>query len=337
MQRMNNPQHSIIVPAYNTGATIRRCVDSIIAQSCENWELILVDDGSKDITSDIVDEYARMDERIRAIHIPNGGVSRARNVGLQHAKGEYVMFVDSDDWIEPDYRSQVEKHREDDADIYMMSSTQDCMNEEARILYSSIKGSPVYRLIDSEAVSSELGYMIETLNMEACWSKSFRLDFVRKHGIKFHEEMIVFEDYCFVLQCLLHKSKISLVPYVGYHYMTNVDYNPVVRRKYRDLYPSIHSLFLILERLDETLNPDAYSHEVLMRIMTSKISVVLLQSLYAKSFENRVKPFKLIHTDSVLNRHLGDVMRYGGGKRRLQYRFMCLRLYFISYILYKYL
>ena len=113
---MGGVKHTVIVPAYNTGEAIGRCIDSILAQSIGDWELIVVDDGSSDCTPEVIDEYAGKDERIRAIHIANGGVSNARNVGLEAARGEYVMFVDSDDWLEPDYLREVESHMGDDAD-----------------------------------------------------------------------------------------------------------------------------------------------------------------------------------------------------------------------------
>ena len=93
---------SVIVPVYNVEAYLPRCVDSILQQSYENLEVILVDDGSRDGSGRICDEYAARDSRVRVIHKENGGLSSARNAGLDAAAGEYLTFVDSDDWIEPD-------------------------------------------------------------------------------------------------------------------------------------------------------------------------------------------------------------------------------------------
>lgn len=93
---------SVIVPVYNVEAYLPRCIDSILAQTYENLEVILVDDGTKDSSDKICDEYAGKDARIRVIHKQNGGLSSARNAGIDVAKGEYLAFVDSDDWIEPD-------------------------------------------------------------------------------------------------------------------------------------------------------------------------------------------------------------------------------------------
>ena len=98
---MLNPTISVIVPVYNAEKYLHRCIDSILAQTFTDFELLLIDDGSKDNSGKICDEYVDMDSRVRVLHKENGGVSSARNMGLDHARGEWITFVDSDDWIEP--------------------------------------------------------------------------------------------------------------------------------------------------------------------------------------------------------------------------------------------
>ena len=98
---------SIIVPVYNVENHIRVCVESILAQNYESFELILVDDGSKDNSGILCDEYAAIDSRVKVIHKENGGVSSARNAGLQQAKGEWIMYVDGDDWIDPEMMTEM--------------------------------------------------------------------------------------------------------------------------------------------------------------------------------------------------------------------------------------
>lgn len=106
------PLISIIVPVYNVETLLSRCVDSILAQTYGNLEILLVDDGSKDRSGAICDEYAEKDSRIHVIHKENGGQSSARNLALEIAKGEYIAFVDSDDWIVPDaYEAMLEQAR----------------------------------------------------------------------------------------------------------------------------------------------------------------------------------------------------------------------------------
>lgn len=98
---------SIIVPVYNCIRSLPRCIGSIQSQTLTDWELLLVDDGSTDGSGFLCDQFVTSDNRIHVFHKPNGGVSSARNMGLDHAKGEYVMFCDSDDWVEPEWCEQL--------------------------------------------------------------------------------------------------------------------------------------------------------------------------------------------------------------------------------------
>lgn len=102
-----NYKVSIIVPVYNTEKYLKKCVESLIQQTLSDIQIILVDDGSKDASGRICDDFAAGDERIQVIHKVNGGVSSARNAGLEIAQGEYVGFVDADDWVEPEAMSEL--------------------------------------------------------------------------------------------------------------------------------------------------------------------------------------------------------------------------------------
>lgn len=104
---------SVIVPVYNAEKTLRRCVDSILSQEFRDFELLLIDDGSKDESPAICDEYAKKDRRVQVFHKENGGVSSARNLGLDSAKGKWVTFVDSDDYLKELYFTGVEERYED--------------------------------------------------------------------------------------------------------------------------------------------------------------------------------------------------------------------------------
>lgn len=332
-----NPKHSIIIPAYNTGEAICKCIDSVIAQTYPDWELIVVDDGSMDSTPAIIDEYAQKDERIHVIHIPNAGVSNARNVGLDNAKGEYVMFVDSDDWIEPDYLQQIDNHIDDNADMYIVGITQDHEDERGHIYYSEIKGAPVYRHITTDNIPGEIGYLLQTINMESSCLKSYRRSFLTTNNIRFLKGMIIFEDFYFVLQCLLHKSSICLIPFIGYHYRMELNYNPIAHRGGRDLYPSVSNLFVMLDKLDTSLRLQGYSHEQVMRCMTGKIQTIICQSRNATTYKQKIKPFREVAQDKVLNAHISEILMYAGGRYRLQYKFTKKGLYFIAYLICKYL
>ena len=116
----NFPKISVIVPVYNTEMYLRRCIDSVLTQSYKDFELLLIDDGSKDSSGAICDEYAARDSRVKVFHKENGGVSSARNAGLAIASGDWIMHLDGDDWIEPDMLERLIRKGEDTgADIVM--------------------------------------------------------------------------------------------------------------------------------------------------------------------------------------------------------------------------
>ena len=110
---MKEQMISVIVPAYNSEMFIGKCIDSVLEQTYSNWELIAVDDGSRDKTLGILKKYAEVDSRIRVIHQENQGPGIARNTGIAEAKGNYVVFIDSDDYIEKDYFLLLSNHNED--------------------------------------------------------------------------------------------------------------------------------------------------------------------------------------------------------------------------------
>lgn len=124
---------SIIVPVYNFESCIRKCVDSILCQTYSNIELILVDDGSRDQSGAICDEYQRYDSRVKVLHKENGGTSEARNYGLDMAEGRYIGFVDGDDFIDPDfYQVLYDSITEYKTDISMVSYRQLKQNQYQR-------------------------------------------------------------------------------------------------------------------------------------------------------------------------------------------------------------
>ncbi len=188
-----NPLISIIVPIYNSEKTLNRCVDSILQQTFTDWELLLIDDGSKDSSGDICDEYARKDPRIKVFHKENGGVSSARNVGLDNAKGEWITFVDSDDWIvnnalDIDYD-------EVDEDLllfsyYLVSSKKEKLEKMTQCVLSN----------KNELASFCEKYLICTI-LRSPWSKIFKREKI--NSIRFDENIRIGEDTLFMFDYLI--------------------------------------------------------------------------------------------------------------------------------------
>lgn len=215
---MNTPKISIIVPVYNVEKYLRRCLDSIVDQTFTDFELLLVDDGSTDQSGKICDEYNEKDARIKVFHKENGGVSTARNLGLDNAIGEYVSFVDSDDWVEPNY-CQTLVDNIGDADIMffdeiwhyedgcspIVSSGSFCSHERNEI------EKKILQMISNEHNHNYFGYT---------WNKIFKREIIDSNDIRFVDGLSVSEDEIFTLDyCLNANSMKTLSPSPIYNYM----------------------------------------------------------------------------------------------------------------------
>ncbi|WP_298032775.1 glycosyltransferase [uncultured Dysosmobacter sp.] len=208
------PIVSIIVPVYNTESTLRRCVDSILEQEFTDFELLLVDDGSRDDSGPICDEYAARDSRIQAIHKENGGVSSARNLALDRARGVYLQFLDSDDWITPD------------ATISLVRAAE---NRQCDLVISDfyrVVGERVSRKGDiDDAVLSREEYATHMMENPAdfyygvLWNKLYRRDIVETHHLRMDPEISWCEDFMFNLEYIRHAQRFYALQVPIYYYV----------------------------------------------------------------------------------------------------------------------
>lgn len=205
-----SPLISIIIPVYNTEKYIRRCIDSVIAQSYSDWELILVDDGSTDGSGEICDEYAEKDERIRVFHKANGGVSSARNVGLDNANGEWVSFVDSDDWVENSYLSNYVDVISKDVQLVVQGIILD-KNISVVVDLPKLSGIDRKNLVTLLENTNDVnnGYIVH---------KAFKTKIIDDRDIRFNEYICFAEDGLFFFNYLNYVEKINVTDRVAYHY-----------------------------------------------------------------------------------------------------------------------
>ena len=197
------PHISVIIPVYNAEATLNKCVDSVLMQQFANFEVILVDDGSKDGSLQICEEYARKDSRVMVIHKENGGVSSARNRGLEIAKGKWVTFVDSDDFLGNEFFPTEEL----EADIVFGSylnvmDAREVGGFSSKVMREASLGNVVAR------------YGNDTILRGPC-AKLFRRDLIG--NIRFPEDMKVGEDSCFVWQYLSRCQTYAALPQSTYY------------------------------------------------------------------------------------------------------------------------
>jgi len=207
---------SVIIPVYNAEDYICRCLDSVIIQSYESLEIIVIDDGSTDSSGRICDEYGEKDCRVKVFHQNNKGVSAARNLGLKMATGKYIGFVDSDDWIERDMYSLLMGMAESsDADVTACGYY---INDENPSLHA--ESAP-------ESISQEEAIRASFLNVNkycfygALWNKIFKSEIFRANSIEFDGSIFVGEDMLCLCQCIMRSKKIVYSPIPKYHYSCN--------------------------------------------------------------------------------------------------------------------
>lgn len=219
---METPAVSVIVPVYKAEKYLHKCVDSILAQTFRDFEVLLVDDGSPDRSGTICDEYAQKDPRVRVFHKENGGVSSARQCGLDHAQGEYTIHADPDDWVEPNMLEELyAKAKAEDADMVICDYY---VNDSRRQRY--VKQQP--SALDHETVLRELFQQLHG----SCWNKLVRRACYRDFGVSFPLNFSFSEDLYVNVSLVMHTIKIAYVSKGYYHYVQFLNENSIVNRKY---------------------------------------------------------------------------------------------------------
>lgn len=211
---VNNPKVSIIVPVYNAEKFLHQCIDSILVQSFTDWEMILVDDGSKDASGRICDEYAAKDERIRGVHKENTGVSDTRNKGLDVARGKYLFFLDADDfWLRTDCMSLfVQKAEEYDLDI--VRGEYSAMHEDGTFAWSRETPKESRQYAGRVLSSAEfLEYGIHGENF--LWVSMFKRSCIG--NLRFEKDRIFLEDMLFYSTLLLQDLKCMYLPDIRFY------------------------------------------------------------------------------------------------------------------------
>ena len=206
------PKISIIVPVYKVENYLSQCVDSILNQTFADWECILVDDGSPDGSGVICDEYAQKDTRIHVIHKENRGVSSARNTGLSAAQGEYIYFIDSDDYVEREaLELLLSKAKQSEADIMVHGIVNDYIYKQSStaVKYVSLPEKDYSTILE---MADRWGLLKGPVN------KLFKNSIIKNKSLRFDESISYGEDTKFTFEYLVHCHSIAFVPRHLYHY-----------------------------------------------------------------------------------------------------------------------
>lgn len=200
------PKFSIVVPVYNTEKYLPKCIESILAQTQPDFELILIDDGSPDNSGRICEDYARKDSRIRVFHKVNEGASATRNYGFDHAFGKFVYFMDSDDWIEPDLLEAVADSIEKDHPemIFFFQSDPRKFGVQSYEFHNPPTEACRFRFLRN--------------NTAGPWQKIFNSDFLRRTGIRWNRNLDIAEDQELHFKIMTQVKSFSVIPRSLYHY-----------------------------------------------------------------------------------------------------------------------
>lgn len=225
---MNKTRISIIVPVYNSGQYLPQCIDSIINQTFTDWELILVNDGSTDQSAEICSHYCDNHQNIRLLNVNRGGVSRARNIGLNAATSPFVYFMDSDDYLSPNHLG----HYASVMDLYDITF-------QGYRTFENTSGETVkeYNIDENEAQSENcmdlLCRVFKCGNMfGSAWSKIFRKEIIDRWHLRFKEDVSIREDEIFTFEYCQYITSVKVINSTSYNYRLTP--NSLMRRKYYD-------------------------------------------------------------------------------------------------------
>ncbi|MEM7452740.1 MAG: glycosyltransferase [Planctomycetota bacterium] len=222
----NRPLVSVVVPIYNVEPYLPQCVESLINQTWQNLEIVLVNDGSTDDCAAICDRYAASDPRVKVIHQQNSGLIPARKAGLEAATGEYVACVDGDDWVEPDmYRDMMNHALEHNADVVVGGHKEDLLDHVEVLLNNVPPG--VY---DKERLIKEVypkmvytGYFSQFGIFSYVWGKLYRKSVIYEHQMRVDPEIHIGEDASCLYPTLLDAEVVCVIDSTAYHYRQRVD------------------------------------------------------------------------------------------------------------------
>ncbi|PWL45483.1 MAG: hypothetical protein DBY45_04020 [Clostridiales bacterium] len=244
---MTEAQISVIIPVYQAEKTIRRCLDSIFAQTYPHWAVLAVDDGSKDGSGAILDEYAQTDSRVQVFHQPNGGAAHARNAAIKRLETKYVTFLDSDDWLEPDALEKMLKIAQDtDAQIVQCKFYYDHPNGEQYLPQDSFSDGMVADRADFP--KTVYHKMLTGIQLNHVWHSLFESQLME--GLAMPENMVTGEDLYFLIDVFPRASRYAYTAKPLFHYFRRPDGLTGSSLKLKE---KIHCNWLLSKKLSASL------------------------------------------------------------------------------------
>lgn len=292
------PIVSIIVPVYNNENVISRCLDSILKQTYIDFELLLVNDGSTDRSGDICDQYSMQDARVKVYHKSNAGVSSARNLALRNVQGQWILFVDSDDWIDEMYVESLLSTAEDyDLIIGSATITDSKGVRQGTFPNRSMSINEFYNLFVDERI----------LKRTSPWAKLFRRDIISVNKLYFPEGMHIGEDAVFLYTYLLYCNNVKVIDNRHYHYV--LDSSGSLTKRLNSVDAEIYALTTISTSIDMLIKRlNIRSERALANLHWLRTTYIhrVLNSLYCHNtpHSQRIQIIKRLDVKSYCNYYL---------------------------------
>ena len=281
---------SIIIPVYNTAHYLKKCLDSILCNTYKNCEIICVNDGSTDDSLEILNVYAEKDSRIRIINIPNGGVSKARNIGLAEAKGEYIAFVDSDDWIDPTLYSRLFQLSKGNCQLLICGMYLNYSEEQSDACNAD---NMQYDLTRDEALS--MTYSREHFK-GFLWNKIFLNSIIKDNKLVLDESIGYCEDLLFVTEYLLLCDSIFYLSVPLYHYRIRKG-SATEGGNHNNTFTGVKAY----QRIVQILKNHSIDEKI-VNCAISRIPSIAVKSIQDMALSNSYDAFSAkLYRDSVLN------------------------------------
>ena len=222
------PKVSIIVPVYNNEAVIGRCIESILNQTFEDFELIIINDGSKDGSENIIKQYAKKDNRIKFINNKNNGVSETRNIGIRNAKGMYIQFVDGDDFIDKNMiEYEVNLLEKKEADMVVTGLYLDI--EKNGVVDTNIQTFDYYEACDKKSIAISVLNRLDGTYINSPINKLYKSNIIKENNLFMDKEISLGEDFIFNLKYLKYCKNVIFSDKAYYHYWMKTDNNLTFR------------------------------------------------------------------------------------------------------------
>ena len=238
---------SLIVPVYNCIGNLSACIDSILRQTNSDWELLLVDDGSSDGSGAVCDRFAEQDGRIRVFHKANGGASSARNLGLKYATGDYILFIDGDDTVEPDFLERISHSlSETSSHMVIFGMAFDSYSLDGHLEKTDLFSVKHTGLFSSQEILSSCSDFFADNALSSVCNKAFSKRILQDIGLRFSEQMTLYEDLDFVLRYLPYCEQTVCLDQALYHYHIQ-PHTPFESRREYHLEKLQHNLDLLMD------------------------------------------------------------------------------------------